>query len=165
MNKLTISVKGIFIILIFCFCPEFTLLLPAQNADNLLLKNFKPVSLYKIPVTSVNRAVFPVIDVHTHNYAKNDKEIAQWIKNMDACGIEKSIVLTEASGVLFDSIYDLYSRYDKRFEIWCGFDYTRYDKPGYGPATIRELERCFKKGARGVGEEGDKGWECFSTNL
>ena len=161
MSKLTISVKGMFIILIFCLSPLINSPLSAQSADNLLLKNYRPVSLYKIPVTSVNRAVFPVIDVHTHNYAKNDKEIAQWIKNMDACGIEKSIVLTEASGALFDSICDLYSRYGNRFEIWCGFDYTGYDKPGYGPAAVRELERCFKKGARGVGEEGDKGLGMF----
>ena len=50
-----------------------------------------------------------------------------------------------------------YSKYGNRFEVWCGFDYTGYDKPGYGPAAVKELERCFKLGAKGVGEEGDKG--------
>ena len=80
---------------------------------------------------------------------------------MDACGIEKSVVLTQTSGPEFDSICSLYSKYGNRFEVWCGFDYTGYDKPGYGPAAVKELERCFKLGAKGVGEEGDKGLGMF----
>jgi predicted TIM-barrel fold metal-dependent hydrolase len=45
--------------------------------------------------------------------------------------------------------------------LWCGFDYTGYDEPGFGPAAVKELERCYKKGARGVGELGDKGRGLF----
>ncbi len=129
----------------------------AQNADHLLLKNYRPVSLYNVPVTKIQKAAFPVIDVHSHDYPATDEEIAQWIKNMDACGIEKCIVLTMATGPGFDSIMQKYSRFGDRFELWCGFDYTGYDKPGFGPAAVKELERCYKIGDRGVGEEGDKG--------
>jgi uncharacterized protein len=135
--------------------------LNAQKADSILLKDFRPVSIFRVPVTNIERAAYPIIDVHSHAYASNDEEVKQWIKNMDACGIEKTIVLTETSGAAFDSVYDLYSKYGNRFELWCGFDYTDYDKPGYGPAAVKELERCFKKGARGVGEEGDKGLGMF----
>lgn len=131
--------------------------LAAQNADNILLRNYRPVSIYKIPVTHVDKAAFPVIDVHSHDYAQTDEEIVQWIKNMDACGIEKSIVLAMTAGAKFDSIVQRYAKYGNRFEIWCGFDYTGYDKPGFGPAAVKELERCYKMGARGVGELGDKG--------
>ena len=51
----------------------------------------------------------------------------------------------------------VYGKYPDRFELWCGFDLTGYDKPGFGPATIAELERCVRLGARGVGEITDKG--------
>ena len=146
----------------FLLCLSVSCLpLSGQNADNLLLKNFRPVSMYKIPVTRIDKAAYPIIDMHSHDYAKTDGEIRQWIKNMDACNIEKSIILTQTSGQKFDSIFNLYSRYGNRFEIWCGFDYTGYDKPGYGPAAVKELERCYKVGARGVGEEGDKGLGLF----
>ena len=131
--------------------------LQAQDADNILLKNFRPVSIYKVPVSHIERAAYPIIDSHTHNYAKTDAAVKEWIKAMDACGIEKSVVLTQTSGPEFDKICSLYSKYSSRFEVWCGFDYTGYDKPGYGPAAVKELERCFKLGAKGVGEEGDKG--------
>lgn len=38
---------------------------------------------------NVTKASYPVTDMHTHVYARNDNAIAQWIKAMNACGIEK----------------------------------------------------------------------------
>lgn len=136
----------------------------AQKPDSLLLKNYRPQSAYKIPVTRVERAKFPVIDMHSHyNYAKSVQEIEAWIALMDKFGIEKVVLLTQSTGARFDSIYNVYSPYLDRFELWCGFDYTGYEEPGWGETAIRELERCAKVGARGVGELGDKGLgETFS---
>ena len=76
---------------------------------------------------------------------------------MDAVGIQKTVLLTGAHGAEFDRLVELYSRHPDRFELWCGFDYTGHDQPGFGPAAVAELDRCFRKGAKGVGEEGDKG--------
>ncbi len=135
--------------------------LAAQNADNILVKDYRPVTIFKNPVTHIDRAAYPIIDAHTHAWATTDEGVREWIRDMDACGIEKSVVLTETSGPAFDTICRLYSKYGNRFEVWCGFDYTGYNKPGYGPAAVKELERCFKMGAKGVGEEGDKGLGMF----
>jgi predicted TIM-barrel fold metal-dependent hydrolase len=154
-QRFNISVMTV--ILIFCSVS----LAYSQNSDEILLKNYRPVSIYKVPVTRINRAAFPVIDVHSHDYAKTDKDIQQWIKTMDACGIEKTIILSCLTGAKFDSLAMKYRPYGKRFELWCGFDYTGYDKPGYGPAAVQELERCYKMGAKGVGELGDKGLGMF----
>ncbi|HEX8039885.1 MAG TPA: amidohydrolase family protein, partial [Chryseosolibacter sp.] len=44
-----------------------------------------------------------------------------------------------------------------RFEVWCGFDINGYQEPGWSEKAVRELERCYKAGARGVGELSDKG--------
>lgn len=130
---------------------------PGQDVNDLKLKDYRPVSIYNIPVTKVAKAMYPAIDMHTHVYGRNDQAIAQWIKAMDECGIEKAIVFTGASGARFDTLVKMYARYGDRFELWCGFDYTGYDQPGFGPAAVKELERCFKNGARGVGEVMFKG--------
>jgi uncharacterized protein len=136
-------------------------ILKGQDADKILLKDYHPVSIYKIPVSHIMKAAYPVFDAHTHDYARNETQLDAWVKAMDECGIEKSVILTEASGAGFDSVYDLYSKYKNRFDLWCGFDYTGYDKPGWSEKAVKELERCFKKGAKGVGEEGDKGLGMF----
>jgi predicted TIM-barrel fold metal-dependent hydrolase len=129
--------------------------------ETLLLKNYCPASIYNVPKTMVDRAKFMVIDAHSHTYAGNEEEIKRWVETMDKVGIEKTIILSHTHGKAFDSIFDLYSKYSDHFEVWCGFDYTGYQEPGFGPASVTELERCFKKGAKGVGELGDKGKGLF----
>lgn len=128
------------------------------SPENLLLKDFRPKSIYQIPRTQVDRAQLPAIDIHSHPYAKTPEEVAQWVHIMDEVGIEKTIILAMSSGKEFDEIFDRFAgRYPDRFQVWCGFDYTGYDQPGWGETAVKELERCFKVGARGVGEVGDKG--------
>ena len=129
--------------------------------ETLLLKDYRPKSVYNVPQTAVDKAMYPVIDMHTHDYAKNPEQVAEWIRSMDESGVEKAIVLTMAVGREFDAVYAKYAKYPDRFEVWCGFDYTGYDKPGFGPTAVKELERCYKVGARGVGELGDKGKGLF----
>jgi predicted TIM-barrel fold metal-dependent hydrolase len=129
----------------------------AQSPEQILLKDYRPKSIYKIPVTRVAKAKFPVIDMHSHPYAKTPEQIAEWVRNMDEVGVEKTVILSMSTGSDFDAVYAKYAKYPDRFEVWCGFDFTGYDKPGFGPAAIRELERCHQAGARGVGELHDKG--------
>ena len=82
--------------------------------------------------------------MHSHPYAKTSREIAEWVRNMDEVGVEKTIILTMATGAEFDEINRKYSKYPDRFEMWCGFDFSGSDKPGFGPAAVKELERCRK---------------------
>ena len=40
------------------------------SPEKILLKDYRPKSLYKIPITEVPKAKFPIIDMHSHAYAK-----------------------------------------------------------------------------------------------
>ncbi len=132
-----------------------------EGPEFILLKDFRPVSIYKVPVTYVNRARYPVIDMHSHPYPKTASELDEWVRNMDSAGVEKSIVMTYAHGKTFDSLFQVYSKYPDRFDIWCGIDYTGYDQPGFSEKAVKELVRCHDEGAKGVGELGDKGKGLF----
>lgn len=129
----------------------------AASPDTILLKDYRPKSIYKIPVTEIAKAKFPIIDMHSHPYAKTAVQIDEWVRNMDEVGVEKTIILTMSTGAAFDEIQRKYAKHPERFEMWCGFDLADYDKPGFGPAAVKELERCKQAGARGVGEIHDKG--------
>jgi len=52
--------------------------------DQILLKDYKPRSIFKIPETRVEKARYPVIDVHSHDYARTDDDVARWVSSMDA---------------------------------------------------------------------------------
>ena len=127
------------------------------SPETLLLKDYRPKSIYKIPVTQIDKAKYPIIDMHSHPYAETAEQIDEWVKTMDAVGVQKTVILTMTTGKEFDDIYRKYSKYVDRFEMWCGLDLSGYNKPGFGPAAVKELERCQQIGARGVGEIHDKG--------
>lgn len=133
----------------------------AQN--EILLKDYRPKSIHKTPKTKIKKAKFPVIDMHSHGYAKSKEEIEQWIRTMNAFGIEKTIILSGVAGKKFDSIYNIYSKYNDRFEVWCAFDYTGYEEGDWSQKAVKELERCYSVGAKGVGELADKGLGLFSS--
>ncbi len=125
--------------------------------DQLLLKDYRPESIYKVPRTRVEKARFPVIDIHSHPYAKTEAQVDQWAHTMDEVGVVRTIVMVGAAGKRFDDTVALFKKHADKFEIWCGIDYTGYDQPGFAERAIAELERCRRAGARGVGELSDKG--------
>jgi predicted TIM-barrel fold metal-dependent hydrolase len=129
----------------------------STSPETILLKDYRPKSIYKVPVTEVSKAKYPVIDMHSHPYGKTPAEIEQWVRNMDEVGIEKTMILVMATGAEFDETLRKYSKHPDRFQVWCGLDLSGYNKPGFGPAAVKELERCHQAGARGVGEIHDKG--------
>ncbi len=140
-------------LLLFC-SPSY---LPGQEYLKIPLNEFNPKSIFKIPVTRVEKARFPAIDFHSHDYPKTGQEVDAWVQTMDACNISKTIVLSYTTGPAFDSVIKKYGRYGDRFEVWCGFDYTGMNEAGWAERAVKELERCHAMGATGVGELGDKG--------
>ncbi len=133
-----------------------------QCIKDLTLDHYRPVSIYNIPKSDIEKPAFPIIDMHSHDYTQNKAEIDQWVQTMDAFGIERTVILSTQTGAGFDSVVAKYSTYPDKFEIWCGLDYTGYDTDeDWSANAVKELERCYKMGARGVGELGDKGEGLF----
>jgi len=130
----------------------------ADSPGHIRLKDFRPRTVFNVPVTNISKARFPAIDMHTHSW-QPDTDIKEWVKRMDDAGIEKCVVLSFETGAGFDEVLARYAGYKERFDIWCGLDYTGYDQPGTAwiDNAVAELERCHRMGAKGVGELGDKG--------
>jgi uncharacterized protein len=131
--------------------------LSAQNPEQLLLKDYRPVSIYKTTVDSIAKPSFPVIDMHSHAYAENKNDIDIWLTNMDYFNVQKTILLTYAFGQQFDSLASVYKNYGNKFELWCGIDFRNCNEKGWAEKAAMEIERCYNNGARGIGEIHDKG--------
>ena len=128
------------------------------SPENIKLKDFRPVSVFNTVKTVVPAAKFSVMDMHTHAW-QTTTDIHEWVKTMDAANVEKAVVLSFETGAAFDDIMHRFGEYPGKFDIWCGLDYTGYNEAGSGwtDRAIAELERCYRLGAKGVGELGDKG--------
>lgn len=126
--------------------------------DDVALKDYAPKPSLIVTETSIPKAKYAVIDVHAHINAKTPDEVREWVRTMDEAGIEMSVILTGATGEEFDRLVDLYLKpYPGRFQLFCGIDTRDIDKQDYPQRAAAELERCYRKGARGTGELTDKG--------
>ncbi len=130
--------------------------------DEILLKDYEPASSLVVPETQVERARFPVIDIHTHtsmSRIKTPADVDAWVATMDEVGVERTVVFTGAVGDEFDRQAEMYlSRHPDRFQVWCDLLTEDIDAPDYPERAAAELERCYRAGARGLGEISDKGW-------
>ncbi len=127
--------------------------------DELLLKDYRPQSIFRIPQTILHKPRYPAIDIHTHTSPVN--RLAERVKLMDEAGVEQQIVFPdppETSGPRFDALYAAYAKFPGKFQLWCGLDVEELKKPDFKtPVVVAELERCARVGAKGVGELSDKG--------
>ena len=127
--------------------------------DSITLKDYTPRPSLVVAETFVAKARYPAIDVHAHVNAKTPEEVRDWVRTMDEVGIQTTVVLTGATGLEFDKLADLYLQpYPNRFQLYCGVLTEQPDRPDYPESAAAELQRCYKRGARGVGEVSDKGW-------
>ncbi len=129
--------------------------------DKVLLKDYAPKTSLVVPETHIEKARYPVIDVHTHldmNNIKGPDDVKAWLATMDEVGIETSVVFIDAVGADFDRKAAWFKPYGSRFIVFCSLDTTNIGAPDYPQRAAAELERCYRQGARGVGELIDKGW-------
>ena len=86
--------------------------LPAQAPpsttppDQLLLKDYRPRSIFQVPRTRVEKARFQAIDMHSHAYAEKEADVETWVQTMDSVGIERTVVLFGTTGKSFDEGFD-----------------------------------------------------------
>ncbi len=126
--------------------------------DAIALKDYAPKSSLVVAETNLQKAKYPVIDVHTHLNAKTPADVRQWVQTMDEVGVQTTVILTGATGREFDKLVELYLKpFPGRFQLYCGLDTRDMDKSDYPERAVSELVRCYRKGARGVGELTDKG--------
>ena len=128
--------------------------------DSILLKDYTPSSSLVVAETQVEKAQVPVIDVHSHtgqSDIRNAEDVAAWARTMDQVGVETTVVFTGATGAEFDRQAELFRPYGNRFQLWCALEGGDVGAPDWPERAARELERCYRKGARGIGEITDKG--------
>jgi len=123
----------------------------------LLLKDYRPRSIYKVPQSDIRKARFPIIDAHCHGPRPLDG-LPEWVKLMDAVGVEKTIIFTGAnSAAKFSEIRKAYAKFSGRFDLWCSLDLSGAGG-AFEASAVKALKECREAGALGVGEVIDKGW-------
>jgi predicted TIM-barrel fold metal-dependent hydrolase len=162
-------------LVIWCFANTATHLqgqvaptpLPLDGRDgrNLLLENFRPQPMLKVPEHQLTRARFPVIDIHTHfrhKFRGNAAELHRWVELMDRNNIAVCVSLDGQWGDQLDEHQALlWMKYRDRFAIFANIDWQGAGKekepatwdcnrPDFARRAREELARAKQRGACGV---------------
>lgn len=130
------------------------------------LGEFQPESMLDVEETRVERAKFPVIDVHTHVYmfpSLTGKDVGanpvlipptqvdQIVNWMDELNIKTMINSTGGTGEnLQRTLAGLPGRYPGRFLVLTEPSYEKVAEPGYATWQAEEVARASKAGAAGI---------------
>lgn len=129
------------------------------------LSDFQPCSMLHVPETTVPRARYPVIDVHTHfawtaenkngvplgEEMKFLEEPAELLKVMDRKNLRTMVNLTGGIGAgLLETIRKYQVPHPERFVVFTEPWWGRANERGYSQFQEDEIVRAHRAGARGL---------------
>lgn len=124
----------------------------AKERETLLLRDFHPKSMLHARVSPIERAKFPVIDVHNHvNDAMGIDEHTppeKVIQVMNAANVRTVVILTGQWGEKLQHVVDeMVKPYPGRFMVFTQIDYSKIDDP---KGMVADLDDAVRRGARGL---------------
>jgi len=127
----------------------------ADSKKTLLLKDFHPQPTVHLAVHEIQRAKFPVIDVHTHT---NDAvgigdrvDPKEMVARMDRLNIKTIVVLTGMWGDKLQKIVDeMVKPYPGRFLVFTQFDWSKINDSNFSELMVRQIDDSVQRGARGL---------------
>jgi predicted TIM-barrel fold metal-dependent hydrolase len=124
------------------------------TTDDLKLRDYHPKSMLHVPAHSVDRARFPVIDVHQHvNDASHTDQTdpAALVARMDRLNIRRIVILTGQWGDSLQKVLDTTVKpYPGRFQVYTQLDWSRIDEPDFGAKMAAQIREAYARGARGL---------------
>lgn len=168
--------------LCYCHCTTFVAngyvsdnCLLAQEVDNhpldgqlgrpLALQNFRPKSNLRVKQTRLTKALFPVVDVHSHlSYRLKDstERLDEFVRLMDRNNIRICVSLDGTLGEKFNAHKEfLWTKYRQRFVIFANIDWigrgdrdnpSSWDcqRPDFVRRTVDSLRVAKRAGASGL---------------
>jgi uncharacterized protein len=128
----------------------------AEKDKELLLKDYRPKAMVHLPVHAIDRARFPVIDVHNHvNDARGStgeqQDPGRLVRMMDDLNLRKIVILTGGWADKLQTVVDrMVKRYPDRFMVFTQIDWSRIDEPTFGELMAGQIRDAVARGARGL---------------
>jgi predicted TIM-barrel fold metal-dependent hydrolase len=100
--------------------------LDGREGRQLLLENFRPQSLLKVPHTVLKGAKFPAIDIHSHLKVRlkhSPEQLDAFVQVMDRQGIALCVSLDGGLGENIDEHANYLKKYPDRFAMFANLDW------------------------------------------
>lgn len=126
----------------------FTLSVFAQDIS---FEDYNPTSTLVVPGKVINRAKFPFIDVHGHQYNMANQDLSPVIAAMDTLNLQIMVNLSGRSGEnLNKAVKNIADHYPNRFVVFANVNFNGVGEEGWTENAVAQLKEDVKNGARGL---------------
>ncbi|MDO1500423.1 amidohydrolase family protein [Winogradskyella maritima] len=127
---------------------SFSSLLVAQD---LTFEEYNPKSTLVVPGKVINRAKFPFIDVHGHQYQMATQDLEPVITAMDSLNLQVMVNLSGRTGKdLVKALDNANANYPGRFVLFCNINFEGAGAEGWIEEKVAQLRADVKAGAVGL---------------
>src|SRR5215472_10542722 len=115
------------------------------------IEEYQPTSTLVTPEHKLERAKYPFVDIHSHQWNLTAGRVDQLAKEMDTINLRVLVNLSGGTGdALKKTLAAMKGRYPNRFVVFANLSYDDLNTPGYGKRAATRLEQDVKSGAQGL---------------
>lgn len=134
--------------IICLFVPLF--LAFSLNAQTVSFEEYNPPSSLLVPENPVQRAKFPFIDVHSHQWRMGERVLDQLAAEINGLNMGLMVNLSGGSGKsIVDAMKNIRENQPNRFVVFANLNYSNFDE-NWGERAAAQLERDVQQGASGM---------------
>lgn len=120
------------------------------SAQTVTFEEYNPPSSLVVPENPVQRAKFPFIDVHSHQWRMAERDLDELAAEMDALNMGLMVNLSGGSGkAIADAMTNIKANQPKRFALFANLNFNNLDD-SWGERAAAQLERDVEQGAKGL---------------
>ena len=119
--------------------------------QDLTFEEYNPTSTLVVEGEAVNRAKFPFIDVHGHQYRMSEQDLSPVVAAMDTLNLAVMVNLSGRSGeTLKKALNNANSNYPGRFVLFANVDFSGVGGPDWTENAVKQLRADVEAGAVGL---------------
>ncbi len=121
------------------------------SAQQMGFEEYNPASTLVVPTHEVEKAKYPFVDIHSHQFGMGEKDLSELISAMDKLNMAVMVNLSGGSGAgLKEAITNVNKNYPNRFVVFANVDFDGVGNSGWSENAVSQLEQDVKNGAKGL---------------
>ena len=127
-----------------------SLLATTVSAQTVSFEEYNPPSSLVVPENPVQRAKYPFIDVHSHQWRMGERNLNELAAQMDSLNMGLMVNLSGGSGkAIADAVTNIEANQPKRCVVFANLNFNNFDSE-WGTRAAEQLERDVAQGAKGL---------------
>ena len=128
------------------------LLISASSfAQEMSFEEYNPKSTLVVEENIVQKAKYPFIDIHSHQFKMATQDLSELIASMDNMNMAVMVNLSGGSGEGLKNMLDNINRnYPNRFVVFANVNFEGVGNPDWAVNAVNQLEQDVKNGAKGL---------------